>query len=124
MPLLCSWISVRSCDELLRAELGSCEDSFCTGLCCEFHCAKYCDENATSVRAELELEAFLERPGTTMGTQLYVLQGIILTIINKIWFLAFHSTRRNAPDLRRDDQETGLAACLEGTVPARTNPNL
>ena len=40
----------------------------CTGLCSESPRADSCDEDSIGVRAGLDLEASLVRPGTTMGT--------------------------------------------------------
>ena len=42
---MCSWVSSKSCDELPRAEPGSCDDLLCTGLCSEFPRAKSFDED-------------------------------------------------------------------------------
>ena len=57
----------RSRDGFLRAKLRSCLIPHFTGLCVESSRVEFCDEDVVDDGAELDLEASLETPGTTMG---------------------------------------------------------
>ena len=71
-------------------------------------------------RAELELEASLDRRGTTVGTELSVLHGIFLPGL----VFDFQPTHKNTDDLRRVCQETGLAGFLGGAAVSRIDQHL
>ena len=45
-----------------------------------------CDEDVEEVGVDV-IEEFVDKPGTTNGTQFHILQSILLPFFGEIWFL-------------------------------------
>ena len=94
--------SSRFCDGFL---LRSCLVLLILGLWAESSCVESCDEDAVGGGAALELEAALDEPATTIGTQFFVLHGIFSPFCPLIGISVIFAELSKRQDWRRVFEE-------------------